>query len=58
MPNGKTVTILSFNVKIPTPEHKIMLHAVSLKGGSRKSGSGACLFVRVTKQKADTLNSN
>ena len=75
------VTTLFLDIKIPTTKRKIMLHAVSLKGGSRmltncvriswqvgtnwisallirQSGSGARIFVRVLKWKADTLNTN
>jgi len=75
------VTVLFFGIKIPTTKHEIMLHAMSLKGGSRmskncnrvswqlgtnwisalliqQSGSGARVFVRVLKRKADTLNTN
>jgi len=75
------VTVLFFCINIPTTKHEIMLHAMSLKGGSRtstncvhvswqlgtnrisallmrQSGSGACVFLRVLKWKADTSNTN
>ena len=37
------VTMLFFGIKIPTTKYEIMLHAVSLKGGSRTSTTCVCV---------------